>query len=323
MWLFIRGLCIWWILKIDLNLLFYCLIKQQPIMNSLHELSSALDEVEHKNPLVFTRYLYSKEEVKHSLLIALLEKDLDESLYWTYELYHSGFQEELWLYIESIYEVFYKLTNPAALGKCLEDLYKKWCADNSEHRLFGSMIKNLIMRPYNVNQFIESYMGVKCEPIAPEPKEGKFLRVNLSAEDVIKYETLAPEYQKARFVLAKAYRYAIRKNVGALFHCSRPDTKEQYRYHWEYYCWDCPYWRSIMDAHNCEINHETKRIDFDEESDDFDDFYDHYGYEPDEQNSAVQAMSIGKGDEIQMTIKDFADRYGGTMVKRTIRLSRK
>jgi hypothetical protein len=292
-------------------------------MNSLHELSSALDELEHKNPLVFTRYLYSKEEVKHSLLIALLEKDLDESLYWIYELYYSGFQEELWLYIESIYKEFYKLMNPPALGKCLCDLYKKWCADNSEHRLFGSMIKNLITRPYNVNQFIESYMGVKCEPIAPEPKEGKFLRLNLSAEDVIKYETVTPEYQRGRFVLEKVYKYAIRKNVGSLFQGSCTDTKEQYRYKWEYYCWDCPYWRSIMDTHNGKINHETKRIDFDEESDDFDDFYDYYSYEPDEQKLAVQAMSIGKGDEIQMNIKDFADRYGGTMVKRTIRPARK
>jgi hypothetical protein len=290
-------------------------------MNSLHELSDALDEIEEKktNPLVFTRYLYSKEEVYHSLLIALLEKQLDEALYWTYEIYFSGFEEELWLYIKSIYEQFYQLSNVPALGTCLEDLYQKWLDKPSENRMFGSMIKNLITRPYNVVLFMETYMAVKCEPYVPCIKPGKFLRLNMTAEEVAKYETIVPEYQKARFVLPKAYRYPIRKNVGKLFQRSCSDIKQPYRYNWTYYCWDCPFWRRIMEGtYNGKVNHENWRVDFDDDC--AEEFYDHFGYEPDEQKFEIQAMSIGLGNEVHMTIKDFAERYGAVLSKKTIRL---
>ena len=344
-------------------------------MNSLHELSDALDEIEEKktNPLVFTRYLYSKEEVYHSLLIALLEKQLDEALYWTYEIYFSGFEEELWLYIKSVYEQFYQLSNVPALGTCLEDLYQKWLDEPSENRMFGSMIKNLITRPYNVVLFMETYMAVKCEPYVPcvkpgqqyppgtqenynclssrnpitgkgkefecpegagggkgyrghevastlrreaplrepgvPPKPGKFLRLNMAAEEVAKYETIVPEYQKARFLLPKVYRYPIRKNVGKLFQRSFCDIKQPYRYNWTYYCWDCPFWRRIMEGtYGGKVNHENWRVDFDDDC--AEEFYDHFGYEPDEQKFEIQAMSIGLGNTVQMTIKDFAERYG-------------
>jgi hypothetical protein len=273
------------------------------------------------NPLVFTRYLYSKEQVNHSLLVALFEKQSDEALYWTYELYYSGFQEELYAYILNVYDTFYKKSNSPALGKCLEDLYQKWSEDETQHHHFGSLIKNLICRPYNVNMFMETYMGVKCEPYTAEIKEGKFLRMNMKAEDIKNYETIDAEEGKGRFVLERVYRFPIRKNVATVFACSQPDIKEEYRAHWEYYCWDCPLWRERAEKCNGRINHETRRIDFDD--DDMDAFYDFYGYEPDEQRVNVQAFSIGNGSESQMSLKEFADKYGGTIVKKTIKLKHK
>jgi len=293
-------------------------------MESFDELKNALNDIANyevsKNPLVFTRYLYPKEQVNHSLLLALLDRNLDEALFWTYEQYHSGFEEELYAFIESIYEMFYSSSNGPALGKCISDLYSKWTMDKSQHHIFGSIVKNLICRPYNVNQFIETYMGAKCEPYCPNIKDTKFLRINFTAEEATKYETHPPEYQKARTVLSKVCLYAIRHNALMLFKSSNPNIKEQYCYDWTYYCWDCPYWRALLeDKYNGKLNHETKRVDFEDEAD-FDDFYDHFGYEPDEQKAEVQAMSIGRGDEVQMNIKDFAERYGGTMVKRTIKI---
>ena len=50
----------------------------------------------------FTRYLYPKIYVKISLLISLLNHNYDESLFWTYELYYSGFEDEIFDYIFKI-----------------------------------------------------------------------------------------------------------------------------------------------------------------------------------------------------------------------------
>ena len=46
------------------------------------------------NEPIFTRYLYFKVEVANSLQWSILDKHLEESLYWAYEMYFSGFQTE-------------------------------------------------------------------------------------------------------------------------------------------------------------------------------------------------------------------------------------
>ena len=43
-----------------------------------------------------TRFLYSVDEVKYSLITALLKKvDIDECYYWAFELYFSRIEKEL------------------------------------------------------------------------------------------------------------------------------------------------------------------------------------------------------------------------------------
>ena len=46
-------------------------------------------------PIIFTRYLYNKTEVKQSLFIALLNRKRDEAMFWAYELYFSGFGTDI------------------------------------------------------------------------------------------------------------------------------------------------------------------------------------------------------------------------------------
>jgi hypothetical protein len=268
-------------------------------------------------PLVFTRYLYSKEQVYHSLIIALLEKALDEALFWTYELYFSGFQEELYVFMECVYDMFYKSSNSPALKKCIEKFYEKWREDQEQHHLFGSMIRNLICRPYNVNEFMESFLDIKCLPYEPSIPEGKFMRVNMNPDDIKKYETVKEESGRGPFVLRNACRFPIRKNITNIFMCSRPDITEEYRMHWIFHCRNCPLWRERIDKYKGTINHEMRSVDF--EDDDADAFYDLYYYDPDEQTQEVQERSIGTGSEKQMTLKEFATRYGGAMITKKIK----
>jgi len=273
-----------------------------------------------QNPLVFTRYLYPKEEVKHSLLLSLLERQLDEALFWTYELYYSGLENELWRFIESIYNEFYALSNHPSLGKCLSSLYEKWCDEPDDDIIFGTMIKNLINRTFNVNQFMEIYLHVKCDPIKVCIKPGKFLRLTISPEFVEKYRTIDAEEGKARLVLQQACQYPIRKNYNVLFKCSNLDITDLYRLHWLYYCWDCPLWRQRMKDYGGIVNHEKRSIDFHDE-DKEETFYDLYGYEPDEQPLEIRSKNIGTGQEKQITIKEFSEKFGGTMQKKTIKIS--
>ena len=62
--------------------------------------------------LVFTQYLYIKEEVRLALLVSILNKSND-AIFWAYELYYSGFKYELLNLIWKIYYDFFATLNPA------------------------------------------------------------------------------------------------------------------------------------------------------------------------------------------------------------------
>ena len=95
--------------------------------------------------LVFTRYLYIKDEVKLSLLMAILNKSND-AIFWAYELFYSGFKHELFQFIWIIYYDFFATLNPSfelyLLKKQSEYLSKSF-----EERHISSLIQNLITNP--------------------------------------------------------------------------------------------------------------------------------------------------------------------------------
>ena len=61
--------------------------------------------------LIFTRYLYIKDEVEYALVLSLINQN-NSCLFWAYELYHSGFQLELFDFLWKTYEEFYAKSNP-------------------------------------------------------------------------------------------------------------------------------------------------------------------------------------------------------------------
>ena len=101
------------------------------------------------NNLVFTRYLYIKDEVKTALLISILNKS-DDAIFWAYELYYSGFKNELIEFIWQIYYDFFATRNPTFAAY----LSKKLSKSSFEDRLISSIIQNLLIRNYNTDVFL-------------------------------------------------------------------------------------------------------------------------------------------------------------------------
>ena len=99
--------------------------------------------------LVFTRYLYIKDEVKSALLISILNKS-DDAIFWAYELYYSGNKNELFAFIWQIYYDFFATLNPSFAAY----LAKKLSQGFVEDRLISSIIQNLIIRPFNTDVFL-------------------------------------------------------------------------------------------------------------------------------------------------------------------------
>ena len=108
--------------------------------------------------LVFTRYLYVKDEVRISLLVSLLNKS-DDAIFWAYELYYSGFKNELFNLLWKIYYDFFATQNPTFEAYFLKK-HKEWLNSNSENtsqtvkdNIISSIIQDLLFRPFNSDVF--------------------------------------------------------------------------------------------------------------------------------------------------------------------------
>ena len=104
--------------------------------------------------LVFTQYLYVKQEVRIALLVSILNKS-DDAIFWAYEMYHSGFKYELINLIWKIYYDFFATLNPAYESYLLKK-HKEMLLDDSptQDRHISAIIQDLLFRPFNTDVFL-------------------------------------------------------------------------------------------------------------------------------------------------------------------------
>jgi len=131
-------------------------------------------------------------------------------------------------------------------------------------------------------------------------KTGKNIYIVVNDEDIILYETIEVDFNInietkrenliARKILPIAYLYSIDSSKYMnLFKLKRnkANIKEAYLYNWLYYASYSPLWKARIDAYNGIIDNEKMIVEFEDE-DNLQEFYLHYGYEPDEQNKNVE-----------------------------------
>jgi hypothetical protein len=108
------------------------------------------------------RNLYEKEEVGYSLVLSLLNKKEEESIFWATELYYSGIEDELYEFLWNVYQNFYASLNSKFEHYLLKkiELLKKTKQNTDIHKQTDTkiihlylIIKNLIIRPYNLDTF--------------------------------------------------------------------------------------------------------------------------------------------------------------------------
>ena len=112
--------------------------------------------------IIFTRYLYLKDEVKLALLVSLLKKS-DDAIFWAYELYYSGFKTELFEFIWHIYYVFYATLNPSFEAYLLNKRNEML----KDEKLVSAIVQDLIIRPFNTDVF---FLNIICKTFEIECK---------------------------------------------------------------------------------------------------------------------------------------------------------
>jgi hypothetical protein len=250
------------------------------------------EETPKNKDLVLTRYLYIYDEVLTSLAAAIIEKDREQAMFWTYELYYSGYQLEVAEYLLAVYNEFMRAYNPK-FAKFIESMVERQA--EGPH-IVGSMVRNMV----DASRFakpVQDFLKPSSKPLPPQYKETKFT-VLLNEKDVEKYKTVEANSEDlpARKILPKVCLYATRKDLNQLFNCRHKDLEpkevvELMRYNWPYYAAKSPVWKQRIQDHNGIIDEEDECIfwdpDLDIEKEEA--FYLLYGYDLDEQSLAVQS----------------------------------
>ena len=122
--------------------------------------------------ILFTRYLYIKDEVEFALLYVILNKNLEKALFWAFELYFSGYEDELLNYIWCIYYDFYASTNPTFESYFIKKHHDFLsCDSNGREKIICSLINNLIIRNSTLDVFLLRQMVLNFDFIDDEKPE--------------------------------------------------------------------------------------------------------------------------------------------------------
>jgi hypothetical protein len=253
--------------------------------------------------LIFTRYLYPQSDVKQSLLLSLLERNSKEALFWAYELYYSGFEDETFTYLSNIYESYYKSDNPDLEKK----LFTQGLVDECS---VGSIILTLSSRKYQICDFVEVYYNVKDFPRTVHPPSKFNFVIAFKKEDLVQYKMVLPQKEKTRHYLNLVCKHSVRREYNKLFETSCDDYNNALRRHWLYFASRSPAWLYRIRDFGGSVNHEKKEVEFPDD-DLLDSFYDSWGLEPDEQSTELQEKIIGNCSIQQLSINDFCVKYGG------------
>ena len=240
--------------------------------------------------LIFTRYLYIKTEVEHSMFNAILCQNIEQSLFWGFELFYSFEPTGLLEYLSKVYDIYY--SNYSNLGKFLNKKCVEFAdlVDTPDKQLEQARIIAIIIRNMTAKTVI--YSG-----------HDRKIFIMMDIKDILKYQTVESVKTKCtvnpnpRFILKAVCVYTPFRemiqfvNFDPVENIQYLNIKEKYYYHWLYYASFSTIWLNRISKYKGTINHKTRMIEF-EDDDMFDQFYELYNYEPDEQTDELQLRNI-------------------------------
>jgi hypothetical protein len=240
-----------------------------------------------KTRMKSTRYLYEKVEVEHSLLFALLDRRREEALFWTYELYFSGFEQDLEKWLRWVYYTFYAQQNTLFTELFEIHLSRLHTLPIPEERdcLFGTIVSNLAHRAYTIQPFTLEYLKMDIPRLPIEVNNHPFL-IRFCPRDLAPYQTVDVSSIRAFHYLRAVSRFPIRKNDSLFLQKVFPvlDDDLSFDGDWVQFITETPYWQKILREYPTFVP-QTATFDSEDETDEF---YTKYGFDPEEQPAEVK-----------------------------------
>lgn len=260
-------------------------------------------------PFTLTRFLYIKDEVLLSLLISILEKDYDQSLFWASELYYSGYEKETMEYIDAIYITFFRSQNPK-LGRIVKWGLAKY---NKGIHMVASLLINLTsnMRKYTLQDFAAK--NDDPEILENAYKQETNILIFSKTKDAEKYKFDELCHIQNRKILKHVCKYSTYKQWGKIFNIpivsfDHKELYEKHNHNWLFYASYCPIWAKRIEEHCGNVDETNEKVVF-KNDDWFEQFHESYEYEIDEQNGDIQRKMLHTSSIKQLTLQDLLNKY--------------
>jgi hypothetical protein len=266
-------------------------------------------EIEHsqdpREAIQLTRYLYIVNDVKSSLLLALLEKRRDEALFWAYELYMSGLEEDAFNFVLSI--LCEKYSHYKRLTRFINKKYQEWKTTN-DPTILGTCIVNMAIKTPYVAGFVKKYCTdeeLKSSIVEKRPPVVEN-NIFIIMYDISPYLTI--DRDRKWQILREAIKYPVRTETRAIFEhdyhtCRYDEILQIYLCDWLQYASSTPIWATRIAECGGSAGNLFENEDHEET------FYTKYGLEPDEQPAEIAIKTLGRPGTKQLTWSEFYAKY--------------
>lgn len=285
-----------------------------------------------EQPLL-TRYLYMKHEVCHSLILSIFDKHKNESMFWAFELYFSGFEYDVFKILSVLFELYYDEKNPT-LGTHFNKLIMEWDDSKYKHHILGNIIDIMLNHSISLTKLLRDNLKKNIIDDVEEIENNwdehwgemddvtslNQISSTFTSEDVIQFKT----NEKNQYCFLKnVCKYSIRTYYcnDVLLMNEHTCIYNEISSSWLYYASFTPIWKERINQYNGVIDVITKNINFNN-IDDEECFHNLFDYEPDEQNLTFKKMLWSKKKYTKIPWKQFYNYYGKDSVfkKYTIKL---
>lgn len=271
--------------------------------------------------VVLTRYLYVKSNCFNSLYWAILDKKEEESLFWAFEIYFSGFSEDLIHFIRVMYMTFFRETHP--------EFEHMFMFDFLEERQLGTIIKQCTLFTISFTHCLTS------SHIDNTTKTINNVVYSVITDEILSYNRTVDTDQdgyrpwKVLKVCCEFPTNQRKLSFGPVMlsnifgKCVVFDQQMKCylfdKNRWLYYAYSSPIWKDRIHQYHGSIDQETNLIAFPNDTYE-EDFFDKYGYEPDEQSNDVQNTIWPTNENETISACEFINKYGKANIYKTIKI---
>lgn len=271
-----------------------------------------LEEIQSTN-FAFSRYLYVIDDVKSSLLLAILDHEPKEALYWAYEVYFSGFKDDAFTSLLNISTSMYS----PKVQRFVQQQKTKWEENPEQYWLLGTAAWHLADRPADVSTFVADFcqdpeLIDKIENKSITHTRATNITILLEEKDILAYINV--ETDKPNHLLKHVLKYPPRTMCSKIFEHDHAKYDGRALYdmwskQWLYYAAKSPMWQRRIAYHDGIIDDATKTVTFPHDDSDLEDqFNEKYYYDTDEQPRQIVELCLGKMDA-QWSWRQFYEHY--------------